>query len=64
MITDDKDIDESPDELEKKVMMEEWEAHMSNFVPEDMLTIELNPRDEVVSNIILEFSKYIFTVVS
>lgn len=28
-------------------MMEEWDAHMSDFVPEDMLTIELNAREEI-----------------
>ena len=27
--------------------MEEWDAHMSDFVPDDMLTIDLNPREEV-----------------
>lgn len=28
-------------------MMEEWDAHMSDFVPEDMLTIDLNTREEI-----------------
>ena len=28
-------------------MMEEWDAHMSDFVPDDMLTIDLNPREEM-----------------
>ena len=28
-------------------MMEEWDLHMSDFVPEDMLTIELNTREEI-----------------
>lgn len=28
-------------------MMEEWDVHMSDFVPEDMLTIELNTREEI-----------------
>ena len=32
-------------------MMEEWDNHMSDFVPEDMLTVELKPREEIVSNI-------------
>ena len=27
--------------------MEEWDLHMSDFVPEDMLTIELNTREEI-----------------
>tara|TARA_B110000285_G_C14752316_1_gene435751 strand:+ start:109 stop:318 length:210 start_codon:yes stop_codon:yes gene_type:complete len=35
------------DALEKKAMMEEWDVHMSDFVPEDMLTIELNTREEI-----------------
>jgi len=27
--------------------MEEWDQHMSDFVPEDMLTVEINPREEI-----------------
>ena len=46
-ITDDKTIEDDPDVLEKKVMMEEWDAHMSDFVPDDMLTVELQPREEI-----------------
>ena len=38
---------DDPDELEKKAMMEEWDLHMSDFVPEDMLTFELNPKEEI-----------------
>ena len=30
-------------------MMEEWDTHMSDFVPDDMLTVDLNPREEIVS---------------
>ena len=33
---------------------------MGDFVPDDMLTIELNPREEIVSNFLLEFSKHVF----
>jgi hypothetical protein len=29
--------------------MEEWETHMSDFVPEDISTIVVDPRKEVVS---------------
>jgi hypothetical protein len=29
--------------------MEEWEQHMSDFVPEDISTIVVEPRKEVVS---------------
>ena len=29
--------------------MEEWDKHMNDFVPDDMLTIELGPREEMVS---------------
>lgn len=28
-------------------MMEEWDTHMSDFVPDDMLTAELQPREEI-----------------
>jgi len=35
--------------LAKKEMMEEWDTHMSDFVPDDMLTAELQPREEIVS---------------
>jgi hypothetical protein len=28
-------------------MMLEWDTHMSDFVPDDMLTIQLNPREEI-----------------
>jgi hypothetical protein len=48
-ITDDQQIEDNKDELEKKAMMEEWDAHMKDFVPEDMLTVELQPREEIVS---------------
>lgn len=49
-ITDDATIEDDPDELEKKAMMEEWDEHMSDFVPDDMLTVELQAREEIVSN--------------
>jgi hypothetical protein len=52
-ITDDKEIEDDPDELEKKAMMEEWDNHMSDFVPEDMLTVELKAREEIVSEVCL-----------
>lgn len=29
--------------------MEEWDEHMSDFVPDDMLTVELQAREEIVS---------------
>ena len=48
-ITDDKTIEDDPDELAKKAMMEEWDEHMSDFVPNDMLSVQLNPREEIVS---------------
>merc|ERR1711939_252316 len=46
-ITDDNTIEDDPDELAKKAMMEEWDTHMSDFVPDDMLTVELQPREEI-----------------
>jgi len=30
-------------------MMEEWDEHMADFVPNDMLSVNLNPREEIVS---------------
>lgn len=48
-ITDDKSIEDDPDELAKKAMMEEWDTHMADFVPNDMLSVQLNPREEIVS---------------
>ena len=50
-ITDDKQIEDDPDELAKKAMMEEWDQHMQDFVPDDMLTVELGVREEIVSNL-------------
>lgn len=38
-ITDDSTIEDDPDELAKKAMMEEWDTHMSDFVPSDMLSV-------------------------
>ena len=47
-IEEDKtEIADDEDALEKKSMMEEWDAHMSDFVPEDMLTIDLGTREEI-----------------
>ena len=48
-MTDDKTIEDDPDELAKKAMMEEWDEHMADFVPNDMLSVQLNPREEIVS---------------
>ena len=49
-ITDDSSIEDDPDELAKKAMMEEWDTHMADFVPNDMLSVQLNPREEIVSD--------------
>ena len=46
-ITEDKDIEDDVDDLANKAMMEEWDAHMSDFVPDDMLTVEIDPREEI-----------------
>jgi len=27
-------------------MMEEWDLHMADFVPNDMLSVQLHPREE------------------
>ena len=37
-ITDDKTVKDT-ESLEEKKLMEEWEQHMNDFVPEDMNTI-------------------------
>ena len=47
LIEEDVTIVDDADDLEKKAMMEEWDEHMNDFVPEDMLTFELNPREEI-----------------
>lgn len=49
-ITDDKAIeDNEEDDSEKKAILEEWDTHMKDFVPEDMLTVELAAAEEIVS---------------
>lgn len=30
-------------------MMEEWDTYMKDFVPDDMLTVQLGAREELVS---------------
>jgi hypothetical protein len=44
-------------------MMEEWDEHMADFVPNDMLSVKLNPREEIVSKdqILFPFIIHIFT---
>lgn len=49
-ITDDQKIKDDPDDLAKKAMMEEWDTHMADFVPDDMMTVQLNAREEIVSS--------------
>ena len=51
-ITDDATIIDDEDEIAKNEMLAEWDTHMSDFVPDDMLTVELNPREEIVSKFI------------
>ena len=51
-ITDDATIVDDEDEIAKNEMLAEWDTHMSDFVPDDMLTVELNPREEIVSKLI------------
>ena len=62
-ITEDKEIKDTKDDVEEKKMMEEWDKHMKDFVPDDMLTVELNPREEIVSlfTIIIYFASLVFT---
>jgi uncharacterized protein YmfQ (DUF2313 family) len=46
-MTTDKSIKDNDPEDEKK-LMEEWEKYMSDFIPEDINTIVIDPRQEVV----------------
>ena len=34
---------------EEKQLMSEWEQHMSDFIPEDINTIVIEPKQEVVT---------------
>ena len=45
----EKTVSKTPQTEEEKKLMEEWEQHMSDFVPEDISTIVVDPRKEVVS---------------
>lgn len=47
-ITDDASV-KDPNDLEEQKLMSEWEQHMSDFVPEDINTIVVEPRQEIVS---------------
>lgn len=51
-ITDDKNVKDN-DSLEEKKLMEEWEAHMSDFIPEDITTMVMGPRTEAVNKVIV-----------
>jgi hypothetical protein len=46
----EKTVSKTPQTEEEKKLMEEWEQHMSDFVPEDISTIVVEPRKEVVSS--------------
>ena len=48
-ITDDKTQPEPQMTEEEKKLMQEWETHMSDFVPEDITTVELDGRAEMVT---------------
>ena len=48
-ITDDKTQQELQMTEEEKKLMQEWETHMSDFVPEDITTVELDGRAEMVT---------------
>lgn len=64
-MTDDKTIEDDPDELAKKAMMEEWDSYMADFVPNDMLSVQLNPREEIVSFIInIHFINLLITLIT
>ena len=44
---DDETIEDDPDEIKRKELNDEWDQHMSDFVPEDMLSVQINAGDEV-----------------
>lgn len=46
-MTQDKTIKDNDPEDEKKLMTE-WEQYMNDFVPEDINTIVIEPRQEIV----------------
>lgn len=35
---------------EDKALMDEWEKHMSDFVPEDLSTVVIDPKSSSVRN--------------
>lgn len=52
-----KDWTKSTEQTEEdKKLMEEWEQHMHDFVPEDITTVIVEPRREVVSQLALNYS--------
>lgn len=51
-MTDNKDIKDGSTDEDKK-LMEEWEKYMSDFVPEDLSTIVIEPKGETVTHLIL-----------
>lgn len=51
-ITDDVSIEDNVEDNSRTEMMQEWDDHMGDFLPEDMLQLKLDPRSEVVSSFI------------
>ena len=45
---------------EEKKLMQEWEQHMHDFIPEDISTIVVDPRKEVVS---FQLTRVILTLI-
>ena len=54
-ITDDASIQDNLDDEINKEMMQEWDEHMSDFMPDDMLQVQLDPKTEIVSTIFRSF---------
>lgn len=63
-LTDDNTIIDDADELAKSEMLQEWDNHMQDFVPDDMLTVDLGPREEFVSTLSITISndKYAYSL--
>jgi hypothetical protein len=47
-MTDGKDIEDTPMTEEEKLLMDEWEKYMHDFVPEDVISFVVDPRSEFV----------------
>lgn len=47
-LSNDKDVADTKISESEKMLMKEWEQHMSDFIPEDISTVEVEARHEMV----------------